>query len=464
MRERKKKIGATKILLISLLGVIIIGTILLSLPICNKKPIKMIDSLFVATSAVCVTGLTTVVPIEQFSVIGQMVLLALIQIGGIGFMTLIAIVIIIIGKKLNLSDKLIIKESLNQESFKGLVKLVKKVCLYTFIIETVGASILAIRFIPQYGIQRGIWFSVFHSISAFCNAGFDLFGANSLIPYASDWLVCGTIMMLIIIGGLGFTVWDDIIENTKNKKKIKSLTVHTKLVLLITTILLISGTIFIFIFERANMQTIGNDTIAIKILKSAFQSTTLRTAGFFSFPQNELTSVAKFMSMSYMFVGGSPASTAGGIKTVTLGVIILLVINYIKGRQDTNIFNNKISQGSINRAIIVFAISIFIVITSISLLLITEDMKIENNINNGMAEYFKLSFIDIAFEAMSAFATVGLTLGITTKLTLAGRLIIIALMIIGRLGPITISIALFKKHKETKQSKIQYPQGNILIG
>ena len=464
MKEIKKKMGTTKILLISLVSVIIIGAVLLSLPICNKQPIKMIDSLFVATSAVCVTGLTTVVPIEQFSVMGQMVLLALIQIGGIGFMTLIAIVLITIGKKLNLSDKLIIKESLNQDSFKGLVKLVKKVCLYTFIIEIVGACILAIRFIPDHGLRRGIWFSIFHSISAFCNAGFDLLGANSIVPYANDWLVCGTIMMLIIIGGLGFTVWDDIIENIKNKKKMKHLTVHTKLVLSITTILLISGTIFIFVFEKDNMQTMGSDTLATKILKSAFQSTTLRTAGFFSFPQNELTSVSKFMSMCYMFVGGSPASTAGGIKTVTLGVIILLVINYIKGRKDTNIFNTRISQGGINRAIIVFAISIFIVITSISLLLITEDMEIENNINQEMAEYFNLSFIDIAFEAISAFATVGLTLGITTKLTLAGRLIIIALMIIGRLGPITISIALFKKHKEAKQSKIQYPQGNILIG
>ena len=464
MKEIKKKMGTTKILLISLLSVIIMGAVLLSLPICNKQPIKMIDSLFVATSAVCVTGLTTVVPIEQFSVIGQIILLALIQIGGIGFMTLIAIVLITIGKKLNLSDKLIIKESLNQDSFKGLVRLVKKVCLYTFIIEIVGACILAIRFIPDHGLRRGIWFSIFHSISAFCNAGFDLLGANNLTPYASDWLVCGTIMMLIIIGGLGFTVWDDIIENIKNKKKMKHLTVHTKLVLSITTILLISGTIFIFAFEKDNMQTMGSDILATKILKSAFQATTLRTAGFFSFPQNELTSVSKFMSMCYMFVGGSPASTAGGIKTVTLGVIILLVINYIKGRQDTNIFNTRISQGGINRAIIVFAISIFIVITSISLLLITEDMEIENNINQEMAEYFNLSFIDIAFEAISAFATVGLTLGVTAKLTLAGRLIIIALMIIGRLGPITISIALFKKHKEAKQSKIQYPQGNILIG
>ncbi len=464
MKEIKKKMGTTKILLISLLAVIIIGALLLRLPICNKQPIRMIDSLFVATSATCVTGLTTIVPIEQFSVIGQIVLLSLIQVGGIGFMTLIAIVLIAIGKKLNLSDKLIIRESLNQDSFKGLVKLVKKVCLYTFIIEVIGACILSIRFIPDFGIRRGIWFSIFHSISAFCNAGFDLLGNNNLTPYAGDWLVCGTIMALIIIGGLGFTVWDDIIEAIKNKKRIKQLTVHTKLVLTMTLILLVTGAVSTFMFEKDNIQTMGMDSFGTKILKSAFQSTTLRTAGFFTIPQNELTSVSKFMAMCYMFVGGSPASTAGGIKTVTLGVIIILIINYIKGRQDTNIFNTRVSQGGINRAIIVFTISIFIIIMAISLLLITEDMEMEKTFNEDLATYFNLTFMDIAFEVISAFATVGLTLGITTKLTLAGKLIIIVLMIIGRLGPITISIALFKKHKEAKQPKAQYPHGNILIG
>jgi len=464
MREIKKKIGTTKILLISLLGLILVGTILLSLPICNNQPIQIIDSLFVSTSAVCVTGLTTVVPVEQFSLIGQIILLSLIQIGGIGFMTLIAIVLIAIGKKLNLSDKLIIKESLNQDSFKGLVNLVKRVCVYTFIIETVGACILAIRFIPHFGMKRGIWFSIFHAISAFCNAGFDLMGANSMMQYGNDWLVCVTLMLLIIIGGLGFTVWDDIIEAIRNKKKIKQLTVHTKLVLTITSILLVLGTFSVFLFEHDNLNTMGYDILGTKILKSAFQSTTLRTAGFFTIPQNELTSVSKFMSMCYMFVGGSPASTAGGIKTVTLGVIILLIINYIKGKQDTNIFNTKISQNGINRAIIVFAISIFIVMIAIGTLLITEDMEIEKTMTDDLAVYFNLTFIDIAFEAISAFATVGLTLGITTKLTLAGKFIIIVLMIIGRLGPITISIALFKKHKEVKQPKAQYPNGNILIG
>ena len=261
MIKINKEIGPTKILLISLIAVIIIGAFLLKLPICNNQPIKTIDSIFVATSATCVTGLTTIVPIEQFTIIGQFVLLLLIQIGGIGLMTLISIVLITIGKKLNLSDKIIIKESLNQESFKGLATLIKKICIYTFIVEAIGACILAIKFIPDFGIGKGIWLSVFHSISAFCNAGFDILGNNSLSNYSGDWIVCLTIMSLIIIGGLGFTVWDDIVENIKNRKKFHQLTLHTKLVLLITAILLIIGTIFIFILECNNIPTMKNDTL-----------------------------------------------------------------------------------------------------------------------------------------------------------------------------------------------------------
>ena len=272
MTKISREIGPTKILLISLVLVIIVGAFLLKLPICNKQPIKTIDSIFVATSARCVTGLTTIVPIEQFTVIGQVVLLSLIQIGGIGFMTLISIVLIMIGKKLNLSDKIIIKESLSQDSFKGLVTLLKKICIYTFILEAIGACILAIRFIPHFGLVKGIWFSIFHSISAFCNAGFDLLGSRSISQYSGDWIVCLTLMLLIIIGGLGFTVWDDIVENIKNRKKFHQLTAHTKLVLLITAILLISGTIFTFVLECDNEQTMKSDALRNQNIKISLPS------------------------------------------------------------------------------------------------------------------------------------------------------------------------------------------------
>lgn len=281
MIKIKREIGPTKILLLSLLAVIVIGALILSLPICNKQPIKMIDSLFVSTSAVCVTGLTTVVPIEQFTVIGQVVLLALIQIGGIGFMTMISIVLILIGKKLNLSDKIIIRESLNQDSFKGLVKLVKKIFIYTVVIEIIGACILAIRFIPDFGIKKGIWFSIFHSVSAFCNAGFDLLGANSIMPYASDWLVCLTLMALIIIGGLGFTVWDNITENIKKKGKIHHLSLHTKIVLIMTSALLISGMLFTFMLEKDNIQTMGQDYLRNKTAKISFSINNIKNSRIF---------------------------------------------------------------------------------------------------------------------------------------------------------------------------------------
>ena len=282
--------------------------------------------------------------------------------------------------------------------------------------------------------------------------------------YSGDWIVSLTLMALIVIGGLGFTVWNDIVENIKSKRKIRQLTLHTKIVLIMTIVLLLSGTLMIFILEKDNVQTMKNDILGTKILKSAFQSTTLRTAGFYTIPQNELTSVSKLLSVCLMFIGGSPASTAGGIKTVTLGVIILLVINYIKGRQEINIFNKRISTGAIYRAIVVISISIFIIIMAISTLLITENFEIEKNMDVEHSESIELSIQDIVFEVVSAFATVGLTLGITSKLTIAGKIVVIMLMFIGRLGPITISIALFKKHKENKQPKAQYPQGNILIG
>ena len=261
MIKINKEIGPTKMLLISLIGVIIFGACLLKLPICNKQAMENIDLLLVSTSAACVTGLNTIVPIEQFTLIGQIVLLFLIQIGGIGLMTLISIVLITMRKKLNLSDKLIIKESLNQESLKGLATLIKKICIYTFILEAIGACILATKFIPDFGLLKGFWFSIFHSVSAFCNAGFDLLGSTSISQYSGDWTVCLTLMGLIIIGGLGFTVWDDIIENIKNRKSFNQLTLHTKIVLLITVILLLVGTIFVFIFEYDNMHTMRNDSL-----------------------------------------------------------------------------------------------------------------------------------------------------------------------------------------------------------
>ena len=387
-------------------------------------------------------------------------------------MTFISLILMFIGKKINLSDRIIIKESLNQDSFSGMVSLIKRIFKYTFIFELIGAILLAIRFIPEYGTKTGIFYSVFHSISAFCNAGFDIIGANSLARYSSDIFVNITIMSLIIIGGLGFTVWSDIFktlkktikEKLKTRRMWKEFSLHTKIVLVTTTILLISGTILIYILEHNNITVMANDGQGTKILKSAFQSTTLRTAGFSSIEQNELTTAGKFVSICYMFVGGSPASTAGGIKTTTLAILILCVMNFIVGKNEINVFKKNISFDVLRRAIVIFAISIFIIITAVLGLLISEISLQEEMYSSQIAEFRTFSFMDIFFETISAFGTVGLSLGITAKLSALGKFIIACLMIIGRLGPITISIALFKNKKEKNENSVAYPKGNVIVG
>lgn len=387
-------------------------------------------------------------------------------------MTFISLIFMFIGRKINLSDRIIIKESLNQDTFSGMVNLIKRICKYTFIFELIGALILSIRFIPEYGIKTGIFYSVFHSVSAFCNAGFDIIGSDNLVRYSSDILVNVTIMALIAIGGLGFTVWSDIFKSIKRaiKEKLKirriwkDFSLHTKLVLTMTIILLVTGTLFIYILEHNNITVMGNDNEGTKLLKSAFQSTTLRTAGFSTINQNELTTAGKFISICYMFVGGSPASTSGGLKTTTLAILVLCVINFISGKNEINIFKKSVPFELVKRAIVILAISIFIIIIAIFGLLISEISIQEEKYTSEIASYRTFTFMDIFFEVISAFGTVGLSLGVTGGLSTIGKIIISLLMIIGRLGPITISIALFKNHKEKGENIASYPKGNILVG
>ena len=387
-------------------------------------------------------------------------------------MTIISLILMFIGKKINLSDRIIIKESLNQDNFSGMVNLIKSISKYTFIFELIGAILLSIRFIPEYGLGTGTFYSIFHAISAFCNAGFDVLGSNSLIKYGSDVLINVTIILLIIIGGLGFTVWSDIfksitkgIKEKLNIKRIwKEFSLHTKIVLTMTLILLLTGSIFIYALEHNNITVMGNNSQGTKILKSVFQATTLRTAGFSTVEQQELTTAGKFISICYMFIGGSPASTSGGIKTTTLAVLVLCVINFILGKNEINVFKKNISFDIVKRAIVIFAISIFIVIIAILGLLISEISLQEEMYTSKVASFKTFTFMDIFFEVVSAFGTVGLSLNVTTGLSVIGKIIISCLMIIGRLGPITISIALFKNKKENKENIVSYPKGNILVG
>lgn len=470
-KSRRIKLTAPQILVLGVIASIFIGAILLKLPISNVsgKHIKFIDSLFTATSAVCVTGLNTIIPAEQFTIFGKIVLMCLIEIGGIGFMSFIALLLLLMRKKIGLSERNLIKESLNQNYNKGIIKLIKKIFIYLGVIELIGAIFLSIRFIPQYGTKMGIFYSIFLSISAVCNAGFDIMGSNSLINYQYDWLVSISIMVLIIVGGLGFTVWDDIIDAIKKicAKKIparkfgREISTHTRIVLITTFILLVSGALFTFILEKDNVQIMKDDNIAQKILKSSFYSTTLRTAGFESIDSTELTTATKFISLIYMFIGGSSGSTAGGIKTTTFAIIILMVVSYLKGNENTIINKRKVPQRLLKRAIVVMFVSVFIIIVSIVGLSITEDIKAEHTLPEAETSVRDVSFLDIFYEVFSAFGTVGLTLGITPKLSAAGKIIIMFVMFIGRLGPITISYAVLKKDKRNKG--IKYPECDDLI-
>lgn len=441
------KLNPAQILVLGFAGLILIGATLLNLPFATQsgKSIGFIDSLFTSSSAVCVTGLVVVNTAEYWNTFGKVVILILIQIGGLGFMTMATLVAMLLGKKITLKERLIIQEELNQFSLSGLVKLIKYVIISTFIFEGIGAIVLATRFIPKYGYLRGIGFSIFHSISAFCNAGFDLIG-NSMEPFADDIVVNLAIGFLVIIGGLGYTVYIDITNN----KKFKQFSLHTKFVLMISGVLLLFGFLFVFIFEYGNPETLGQLSFKGKVLASWFQSLVPRTAGFNSINIASVTDATAFLIIIFMFIGGSPSSTAGGIKTTTAGALALGMVAVIRGRDDVEFMKKRIPNDLIFRALAVIGIGFGIIILVTIILSITEA--------GG-----KGSFLDILFEATSAFGTVGLSRGVTPNLSILGRLVVTLTMFVGRLGPLTMAFAFAKKKKHTK-GNYRYPEERILVG
>lgn len=447
MRYLKRKLSKfdlnpPRVLALGFASLIILGGILLNLPIAtqNGESIGLINALFTSASAVCVTGLVVVNTGLYWSLFGQIVIIILIQMGGLGFMTMATIVALILGKKITLKERLVIKEQLNQETMSGLVKLTKYVIVSTFLIEGIGALLLSIRFIPLYGWGKGIWFSVFHAISAFCNAGFDITG-DSLVPFVGDYIINLTIAGLIILGGLGFSVYIDISKN----KSLKKLHLHSKLVLSLTGILLLVGMVLFFLIELGNPIALSGLSSSNKILASFFQSVVTRTAGFNSVNISLIKDTSAFLFIILMFIGGSPGSTAGGIKTTTIGVLALTTIALIKGDKDVVAFKRRISDDVINKSLSIVVIGILLIIVVSFILTITE---------NGI-------FLDLLFETTSAFATVGLTRGITPNLTNIGKTIIILTMYAGRVGPLTMAFA-FGQQKRHK--KYRYSEGNIIVG
>lgn len=444
-KSKTSQLSGVQILALGFAIVILVGAIILTLPISSKSGnfTNFLDSLFTATSAVCVTGLVTLDTGTYWNEFGQIVIMLLIEVGGLGFMAFTTLLAILLKRRITLRDRLIMQEAMNTFSIQGLVKMVERIVLFTILVQIIGGLLLATQFIKDYGPLKGLYFGIFHSVSAFCNAGFDLFGGySSVTSYSSNAIVLLTLSIIIIVSGLGFTV---IIELLKYKKD-RRLSTHTKLVLLMTSILLFGGILFMFALEYNNPETLGPMSIKNKILNAIFAGVSPRTAGFNSISLDGMTSGGKFLTIILMYIGGSPGSTAGGLKTATFGIIVLTVVSVIKGREDTELFGRRLSKELVYRAFAILIISFSLVVVVTMLLCITQP---------------KEQFIDLLYEATSAFATVGLTTGVTQRLNFIGKIIIMITMYFGRVGPLTVALALTNKRKN---KGYRYPETKILIG
>lgn len=438
------------------LAVILIGAFLLSLPISHNDGewFGFTDSLFTATSCVCVTGLVVVDTAIEFTLFGQIVILLLIQIGGLGFMTLATVMFIVFGKKINLQSRIYMQESVSEDNLKGVVRLAQKIVIYTLAFEAMGAFVLSFQFAKDFGVGEGIFKAIFMSVSAFCNAGFDVLGANygafsSLAHYQNNPLVLLTLGVLIIMGGLGFAVITDIIS----RKKSNRLRAHSKAVLLMTSILIVLGTVMFLGFEYNNPKTIGNMSFGNKLLNALFQAITPRTAGFQVLNQADLTVSGATLTMVLMFIGASPASTGGGIKTTTFLIMIAYLWSNLRGEKELVLNKKQITTAQLKKAIAIIITAVLVIVGSVMVISIAEGVN-----GNKYAGFEK-----ILFESISAFATVGLSMGITPTLSVVSKLMLCLVMLIGRTGPITMGFALVKKVNKT-QVNIKYPNSDIMVG
>lgn len=445
-KKNKLKASPSQVLVLGFGIIIILGAILLNLPIASRddQSVGFVNAFFTATSAVCVTGLVVVDTATHWSAFGQVVIITLVQTGGLGFMTMSTLLALIIGRRITLRERILMQEALNLNELEGLVRLTKSIIIATFFIELIGAISFSTIFIPDYGVKKGLAMGAFHSISAFCNAGFDLIGGfRSLSPYVNNITINFTTMLLIIIGGLGFSVWMDIYNNWSFSK----LSLHSKVVLSVTAFLIIAGAFFIFFMEYNNPNTMKDLPIMGKILSSLFHSVSPRTAGFNTLDNAALTTPSKFMTIILMFIGGSPGSTAGGIKTTTAGILMFTIASVITGREDAEIFEKRISKTLVYRALAVISISLLLVISVTMILSITENSD----------------FLTLLFEATSAFGTVGLSLNLSPNLSIIGKIVIALTMFAGRVGPLTLVIALAQRAQRHK-SNLKYPEDRILVG
>ena len=433
---------------IGFLLIILVGTVLLTLPAASKlDPVPITDALFTATSATCVTGLIIADTFTQWSLFGQVVIIVLVQIGGLGIMTFATLISIILRKRIGLTERLLISESLSTGLVSGVVRLAIKVFIFSVIIESTGAVILSIRFVRDFGIDQGIYRGIFYSISSFCNAGFDLMGSDkafsSLTNYSGDITVNTTVMALTLIGGLGFIVLSDIFHNRTDVKKYS---IHTKIVLIVTAIIIVSATVIYFIFEFNNAATIKNMPIKSKVLVSMFQSVTSRTAGFSTVNISAMKDSSIIILLFLMFIGASPGSTGGGIKTTTFATIILTVVSLLRGKEDVTVFGKRLHRAAVSRAIsVLFIAGISIIFVSATICFI-EGLPVK----------------EVLFEVVSAFSTVGLSFGITPDLHGISKILLIFMMYFGRVGVLTLTFAISSKLQ--KHTSYRLPEENIMIG
>lgn len=447
-QKRKIKLtnlSPTRIIVSSFAIIIFAGGFLLSLPIASNdgRSIAFVDALFTATSATCVTGLVVVDTLTQWSLFGQLVILFLIQIGGLGIVTLATFFSVLLGRKISMKGKILAQESISDYSFKEVIGMIKNIVLITGVIELIGALLLATSFVPQFG-KKGIYMAIFHSISSFCNAGFDLMGNfQSLTAYNGDPIVLYTTALLIIIGGLGFIVWKDLFDY----RRMHRLYLHTKIVLLMTFFLITFGALFFFLLENSNPQTMGPLSFMQKINASIFHSITCRTAGYNSIPINGMYEVSNVGSILLMFIGAAPGSTGGGIKVTTFGIIVMAITSNIRGESETIILNRRVSQEIVNKALSIASLSIVTIFTMTIIIIGVE----------------KIDFIRVLYEVTSAFGTVGLSTGITTELHSISKILLVFTMFLGRVGPLTFAIAIAMKANKKKKISV-YPEGKIMVG
>lgn len=451
-KKLKLRLSTTQTVLLSFFVAILVGSMLLALPISSSsgQAISYIDALFTATTSVCVTGLVTVPTVSAWSVFGQIVILVLIQAGGLGIITMLSGLMISFHKKIGIGERMLIQDAFNLNTLSGLVRFIKKVLIGTFVVEGIGALLYMIVFVPEYG-AKGIWISVFNSISAFCNAGIDIFAEDSLCSYALNPIINITTCLLIILGGIGYIVWWDVLRVLKKIKQQKwkcfqGLTLHSKIALSVTGFLIVSGMLLFLVFEYNNPLTMADYSLIDKVQVALFQSVTTRTAGFATIPQQNLTNASAIVSLLFMFIGGSPVGTAGGVKTVTVMVLIVSTLATIKNKEDVVLFHRTISKQTINKAVAVVAVSFMVMFTSTLLL----------------AAVTEADALDIVYETVSATATVGLTRNLTPILNAWGKLIIIITMYLGRVGPISLLLAFNTKRE--KKNVVKNPTEEISVG